>query len=160
MLPEGLRDGMCMYAPPGGDVLLACFDRRHRVALLDHGIAAAGRLWALPSVRQRTAEPYRRAAQRLARTMAPAGAIRLGAVTGRVPAPASGATWPRRQGERRIFTGHVTSLCALPGADMPLTWLPYAQVAACIGDLGVTDLGLLLQGYVDGWIPDGWITLE
>ncbi|MEU8870174.1 hypothetical protein AB0D24_03260 [Streptomyces javensis] len=88
--------------------------------------------------------------------MAPAGAIRLGAVTGRIPAP---GPLPQPQGERRVFTGHVTSPGALPGTGMPLTWLPYAQVTAYIGDLGVTDLGLFLQGYVDGWIPDGWITL-
>lgn len=92
--------------------------------------------------------------------MAPAGAIRLGAVTGRIPAPAPGNTLRPGQGERRIFTGHVTSPGALPGADVPLVWLPYAQVAEHVGSLEVADLDLFLQGYVGGWIPDGWITLE
>lgn len=92
--------------------------------------------------------------------MAPAGAIRLGAVTGRIPAPAPGNSPRRGHGERRIFAGHVASPGALLGADVPFVWLPYAQVAECVGDLGVADLGLFLQGYVGGWIPDGWITLE
>ncbi|KAK1185268.1 hypothetical protein B7755_048630 [Streptomyces sp. NBS 14/10] len=149
-----------MYAPVGGDVLLACFDRRHQVALLHAGAPDTGRLWALPSVRRGKGEPYRRAARRLARMMAPAGAIRLGAVTGRIPAPAPGNSLRPEQGERRIFTGHVTSPGGLPGAAVPLVWLPYAQVAEHVADLGVADLGLFLQGYVGGWIPDGWITLE
>ncbi|GAA2329004.1 hypothetical protein GCM10010246_09500 [Streptomyces cuspidosporus] len=112
----------------------------------------AGRLWALPSARRGKGEPYRLAARRLARMMAPAGTIRLGAVTGRIPGPALGNSLRRGHSERRIFTGHVTSPGALSGADVPLVWLPYAQVAVRVGGLGVADLGLFLQGYVGGWI--------
>ncbi|MGW2009755.1 hypothetical protein [Streptomyces nigrescens] len=151
---------MCMYAPMGsGDVLLACFDRRHRVALIRPGPPNVGQPWTLPAVQRGKAERYRRAARRLACAMAPAGAIRLGAVTGRIPAAAPGAM-PWRRGGRRIFTGHVTSPGALYDAGVPLVWLPYSQVTEISAGLGAADLALFLEGYVGGWIPDGWITLE
>lgn len=150
-----------MYAPQGsGDALLACFDRRHRVALIRTGPANADHPWTLPAVRRGKAESYRRAVQRLARVLAPAGAIRLGAVTGRIPAAAPGASLRRGQRERRLFTGHVTSPGALHDAAVPLVWLPYAQVAELALGLGIAELGLFLEGYVGGWIPDGRITLE
>lgn len=113
----------------------------------------------LPTVRRRKAEPFRWAVRRLARAMAPAGAIRLGVVTGRIPAPSPRAR-PQQRGGRRIFTGHVTSPAALHDAGRPLVWLPYTQVPACSLALGAAELGLFLEGYVGGWIPDGWITLE
>ncbi len=40
-----------------------------------------------------------------------------------------------------------------------LAWLPYPQVAGHVSHLAIPDLGLFLEGYVEGWIPDGWITL-
>ncbi|QKV93010.1 hypothetical protein HUT19_15635 [Streptomyces sp. NA02950] len=151
---------MCMYAPPWGDVLLVCFDRRHQVALFPPGPSETGRSWALPAVQRRPAEPYRRAAQRLACAMAPPGGIRLGAVTGRIRPTAPG-TWPRRrQGERRIFTAHLTARGAVHDTAVALVWLPYARVAERVGGVGAADLDLFLKGYVGGWIPDGWITLE
>ncbi|MFE9060932.1 hypothetical protein [Streptomyces violaceusniger] len=148
-----------MYATNGtGDVHLVCFDRQHRVALICPGGPDAGHPWMLPAVRRGKSELYRRAARRLACAMAPAGAIRLGAVTGRIRAAAPGTT-PQRGG-RRIFTSHVASSGALRGVGVPLVWLPYAQVAELAAGLEVVDLGLFLEGYVDGWIPDGWITLQ
>ncbi len=138
---------------------LVCFDRQHRIALIRPGGPGDGHPWMLPAVRRERSESYRRAARRLARTMAPAGAIRLGTVTGRIPTAASGA-WPQRRGGRRVFTSHAASPGALRGVGVPLVWLPYAQVADWVTGLGVGDLGLFLEGYVDGWIPDGWITLQ
>ncbi|MFJ9410505.1 hypothetical protein [Streptomyces sp. NPDC101393] len=91
--------------------------------------------------------------------MAPAGAIHLGAVTGRIPAAASGSR-PQRRGGRRIFTGHAASPGALCDVGVPVVWLPYNQITDHIGHLAVGDLRLFLEGYVDGWIPDGWITLQ
>lgn len=91
--------------------------------------------------------------------MAPEGAIRLGPVTGRIRPAAPGA-WPRwRQGERRVFTAHLTSLRAVHDEGL-YSWLPYGRVAEYVGDVGAADLGVFLKGYVDGWIPDGWITLS
>ncbi|MEU9385606.1 hypothetical protein AB0D38_33630 [Streptomyces sp. NPDC048279] len=36
----------------------------------------------------------------------------------------------------------------------------HTQVASQIAALGIPDLGMFLEGYVEGWIPDGWITLD
>ena len=152
-----------MYAPTGCgdcDVLLACFDPAHRIALIRSGTPGGDRRLGLPAIRRRTGEPYRRAAARLARAMAPAGALRFGKVTGRIPTVAeNGSAQPRA--ERRLFTAHV------PAPDDPhapedgphLVWCPYGDVAAEIAHLAIADLDLFLQGYVEGWIPDGWITL-
>lgn len=38
--------------------------------------------------------------------------------------------------------------------------LPYRQVDEHVGHLAIPSLALFPEGYVDGWIPDGWITLE
>ncbi|MBM4795337.1 hypothetical protein HXP44_25575 [Streptomyces sioyaensis] len=66
----------------------------------------------------------------------------------------------QRRGGRRIFTSHAVSPGALRGVGVPLVWLPYAQVADLVTGLGGVDLGLFLEGYVDGWIRDGWIALQ
>ena len=100
---------MCMYAPPGccdRDVLMACFDPTHRIALIRPGMPGDGRPLTLPAVRRRTSEPHRQTAARLARAMAPAGVLRFGKVTGRIPA--AGHPGASQQGaERRLFTAHV-----------------------------------------------------
>lgn len=152
-----------MYAPLGcgdRDVLLACFDPAHRIALVRPGVPGDGRSLALPAIRRRTGEPYRKAAARLARAMAPAGTLRFGKVTGRIPAAAP-CGQARRRAERRLFTAHVSSQDALhaPWGGTRLVWFPRGDASAQLAHLTITDLDLFLQGYVQGWIPDGWITL-
>lgn len=141
-------------------MLLVCFDEHHRIALVRCGPSGAGCPWALPAVQRRAAESYDRAAGRLTRLLAPAGAIRLGAVTGRTRPLASDSAARRRPVERRVFTGHVTVPGALSEARVLLTWVPYGQVAEQAAEVGIAELGLFVEGYVAGWIPDGWITLD
>ncbi|MFI5887991.1 hypothetical protein [Streptomyces sp. NPDC051554] len=109
-------------------------------------------------------EPYARAAGRLLRAMTPGGgsAVRLGTVTARIPPAVPGAGMPQLTGERGLFTAHTRNPDGLsPPPDVTrLVWLPYPQVAGHVGHLHIPDLGRFLEGYVDGWIPDGWITLE
>ncbi len=152
-----------MYAPHGCgdcDVLLACFDPAHRIALTRPETLGDGRPSTLPAIRRRTSEPHRQTAARLARAMAPAGALRFGKVTGRIPAVAPDA---RRQlrAERRLFTAHVPAPGDLhpPWDGVQLVWVPYGEAAAQVAHLAIADLDAFLQGYVEGWIPDGWITL-
>ncbi len=152
-----------MYAPPGCgdcDVLLACFDPAHRIALVRPGMPAGGRPPALPAARRRAGEPYRQAADRLAGAMAPAGALRFGKVTGRIPAVAPGNAAQQRA-ERRLFTAHAPAPDDLhaPADGAQLMWLPHGDAAAQVTHLAIADLDLFLQGYAEGWIPDGWITL-
>lgn len=152
-----------MYAPPGCgdcDVLLACFDPAHRIALIRPGMPGDGRPPALPAIRHRTGEPYGKAAARLARAMAPAGALRFGKVTGRIPAAERGSAAQQRA-DRRLFTAHVPAPGDLhpPCGGAQLVWLPSGEAAAQVTHLAIADLDAFLEGYVEGWIPDGWITL-
>jgi hypothetical protein len=36
---------------------------------------------------------------------------------------------------------------------------PHRQAAEQVAHLAIADLDAFLEGYVEGWIPDGWITL-
>ncbi|MGW1494572.1 hypothetical protein [Streptomyces sp. NPDC002402] len=40
-----------------------------------------------------------------------------------------------------------------------ILWVPHAEVAQAVASLGIPDLDAPIEGYVGGWIPDGWITL-
>lgn len=156
-----------MYAPKARcDVFLVCFDPQHRVALVGPEPSTSGQPLTLPAGCRRGPEPYARAAGRLLRTMTPGrdwdSTVRLGSVTGRIPPAAHGAGTGQLAGQRRLFTAHTShadSLLPPPGATR-LVWLPYPQAASHLGHLHIPGLGLFLEGYVDGWIPDGWITLE
>ncbi|MCX5101318.1 hypothetical protein OG887_17085 [Streptomyces sp. NBC_00053] len=151
---------MRMYAPEvGGDVILACFDQGHRIALIRPEPPAAGHPLRLPTVQRRGAESYGRAARRLARELAPTGAVRMGKVTGLIRAAGPGCA-SRRPVERRLFTAHATFAGGVCAAGELLAWVPYAQVVGRTAGMAIAELGLFLEGYVGGWIPDGWISLE
>ncbi|WP_189104631.1 hypothetical protein [Streptomyces kronopolitis] len=53
-----------------------------------------------------------------------------------------------------LFTAHVES-------DLRLLWLwvPWRQAAREVVHLGIPELELFVEGYLEGWIPDGRITL-
>ncbi|MEV0113259.1 hypothetical protein AB0H77_08410 [Streptomyces sp. NPDC050844] len=42
---------------------------------------------------------------------------------------------------------------------MPVLWMPHNEAAEAVSALGIPDLDLFIEGYVNGWIPDGRITL-
>ncbi|MFI1679103.1 hypothetical protein [Streptomyces sp. NPDC020607] len=150
---------MRMYAPEvDGDVILACFDQGHRIALVRPEPSACGHPLRLPSVQRRGAEPYGRAARRLAADLVPTGTVRIGKVTGRILGTGPGVE-SGRSVERRLFTAHATFTGGARAADANLVWVAYAQVAKPMVDMGVADLDLFLEGYVGGWIPEGWISL-
>ncbi|KNB50256.1 hypothetical protein AC230_26700 [Streptomyces caatingaensis] len=91
----------------------------------------------------------------------PATALHLGDLVGRVEAtlPDGGAE-PRR--EARLFLAHLGSPRPCPARSRcsePIEWVPHTEVAQVIASLGIPELGAFIEGYVDGWIPPGWITL-
>ena len=138
-----------------------CFDPQHRLALARFGSADPAGPWTLPSQRQSGGESCDAAAARLVTTLASPGVLRFGAVTGRAEVISlNGAARPRRP-EAHIFTAHVRSASALnsAGGGGALRWIPYGDAARAVHHLGIPDLGNFLDGYVNGWIPDGWITL-
>ncbi|WP_327262962.1 hypothetical protein OG444_16855 [Streptomyces sp. NBC_01232] len=54
-----------------------------------------------------------------------------------------------------MFTAHVES-----GLRPPTLWVPWRQAVGEVAYLGISELGLFVEGYLEGWIPDGWITLR
>ncbi|MBT2451823.1 NUDIX hydrolase [Streptomyces sp. ISL-43] len=151
-----------MYAPKvRRDVFLVCFDTRHRVALLRAGPPGAGGRWALPAGRRSDGESHVRAARRLASVVAPLGGVHFGGLTGRFKADTGGVGAGPHRSEAWIFTVHLGLASALPHVQgkAELRWVPYRQIPLEVRHLGIPDLELFLEGYVEGWIPDGWITL-
>ncbi|MEH6373825.1 hypothetical protein V7793_05640 [Streptomyces sp. KLMMK] len=152
---------MCMYAPLlWRQVYLVCFEERHRIALLSPQAPHDCR-WTLPGTRRRECESYPEAAQRLLHILAPPGALMLAATEGRIQASAPVPSRRSRRWETRLFLTHATDPSALtaPAGSGELYWVPYRQAARVVTGLAIPELGYFLDGYVGGWIPDGWITL-
>ncbi len=54
----------------------------------------------------------------------------------------------------RVFTAHTE------GDLRPAwLWIPWRQALERVAHHGIPELELFVQGYLEGWIPDGWITL-
>ncbi|MFC4517304.1 NUDIX domain-containing protein [Streptomyces ehimensis] len=152
---------MCMYAPLlWRQVYLVCFDPRHRIALLSPQPPHACQ-WTLPGVRRREHESYPAAARRLLDSLAPPGTLTLAGLEGRVQASAPPRGGRARRREVRVFLTRATDPSALtaPACEGELCWVPYRQAARAVADLAIPELEDFLDGYVGGWIPDGWITL-
>ncbi|MFF7036843.1 hypothetical protein [Streptomyces griseus] len=41
----------------------------------------------------------------------------------------------------------------------PMLWVPWRQAVGEVAYLGIPELELFVEGYLEGWIPDGWVTL-
>lgn len=151
-----------MYAPLlRREEFLVLLDPRHRVALLRTPPTGCDGPLALPSVRRRERETYAEAARRITVGSLRPTDLRPGELVGRVqplpPVPAA----PAARREARIFFAHLDS----EGQDRPgpagsgISWVPHTSVAEAVAAQHIPELGAFIEGYVDGWIPDGWITL-
>ncbi|MFE2557923.1 hypothetical protein ACFXGT_18250 [Streptomyces sp. NPDC059352] len=136
-----------MYAPTvRREVYLLCFGPGHEVLVARRG--QSGRA-TLPLTHRRERETYEQAAGRLMAV----GAIRPGDTVARVePAPAPSLSGWR---EVRVFTAHSDRLFPAAGG-----WEPWRDLLPGLSHLGIPELSLFVEGYLGGWIPDGWITLE
>ncbi|GAB2879207.1 hypothetical protein GCM10027074_54430 [Streptomyces deserti] len=67
----------------------------------------------------------------------------------------------QQRAEHRLFTAHVPAPGDLrpPWDGAQLLSSPYREAAEQVAHLAIADLDAFLEGYVEGWIPDGWITL-
>ncbi|MFD0367745.1 hypothetical protein [Streptomyces sp. NPDC127114] len=63
-----------------------------------------------------------------------------------------------RSGRRevRIFTAHADKLFPVEAGG----WESCEDALPGLGHLGIPKFDLFVEGYIGGWIPDGWITLE
>ncbi|MFJ8299090.1 hypothetical protein ACIQ9R_24855 [Streptomyces sp. NPDC094447] len=137
-----------MYAPMmRREVYLLCFGPGHEVLAVRRG--PEGRA-SLPSTQRRERETYGQAARRLMAI----GAIRPGDVVARVEPLPSSLPFGRR--EARIFTAHSDRLFLVESGG----WEPWEELLPGLNHLELPELALFVEGYIGGWIPDGWITLE
>ncbi|MER6389755.1 hypothetical protein ABT236_14915 [Streptomyces sp. NPDC001523] len=121
-----------------------CLDECHRLGLVQYSPG----LMSLPMDACAEGESYRAAACRLAA----GSAFRFGGTVARL-ARVSPVDGGRRK--VRLFTVHVEGK---PGAKQ--LWVPWRQALRELAHLEIPEFELFLEGYIEGWIPDGWITLD
>ncbi|MFJ7629814.1 hypothetical protein ACIQZN_25285 [Streptomyces sp. NPDC097595] len=128
-------------------VYLLCFGPDHELLTVRQEPGAEP---ALPRTRRRERETYVQAASRLmtACTMRPGDAV---ARIGSLP------LWsPAGRCEIRVFTGHTRELFPVRAGG----WEPWEDVLPRLAHPVSPELALFAKGYVRGWIPDGWTTLD
>lgn len=108
----------------------------------------------LPMARLGSRETYTSAAERVLRVHVPLGAVRWGHVVGHVPATAPRPG--RRRIEARVLIAHLDGGHSSTG----LVWMSWPEALAAARLPHVPDLDVFIEGYLQGWIPDGRITLE
>ncbi|MGI5450272.1 NUDIX hydrolase [Streptomyces sp. CA-243310] len=124
-------------------VYLVCFDDLHRMGLVQYSPG----LMSLPMGACAPGESYRAAACRLAAGLA----FRFGGTVARLDGVSPGDGAHRKA---RLFTMHVEG-----GPGPSQLWLPWRQALGEVAHLGIPEFEPFLEGYLEGWIPDGWITL-
>ncbi|WP_228182547.1 hypothetical protein [Streptomyces anulatus] len=137
-------------------VKLIVIDSVHRIALLPR--RARHRTWVLPQRCARLDETYGNAAADLCRDLLDSYPIRLGSVTGRRWAPAPEGLTPRA--EARFYIVRVDAVPVDEGPGRSPLWAPRAVLGLWLGRPDVEAVKVLVDGYLDGWLPDGPITLD
>ncbi|MEU0850634.1 NUDIX domain-containing protein [Streptomyces flaveolus] len=139
---------------------VAVLSLKGQLALVADELLGGHPQWVLPSGSVRAAEPYREAAARVLRDVVGALPVRGGAVEGcrwaQVPVPVG-----RSRREAHVFIFRL----AAPG-DPPdhlswgaTRWAGPEQWQELCARCDLPDVDVLLTGYLEGWIPDGRITL-
>ncbi|WP_406490693.1 NUDIX hydrolase [Streptomyces phaeochromogenes] len=142
-------------------VFVAVLSSDGRLALAANDLSGALPRWVLPSGSVRATETYREAAVRVLRDAVAAMPTRGGTVEGcrwaQVPAPVG-----RSRREAHVF------IFRLAAADDPPEHQPWRGATHWAGPeqwqelctlCDLPDMDVLLTGYLEGWIPDGPITL-
>ncbi|MFD4276190.1 hypothetical protein R2B67_21275 [Streptomyces cyaneofuscatus] len=136
---------MTMYAPTTPrEVYLLCFDEGHRVGLVRR---RSPQRVSLPTTRCAPGESYKAAIRRLG----VGSGIRFGGLVARLDAASHG---DGRRRKARLFTAYAEGQVR----SMAL-WVPWRQAIGDVAHLDLPELEQFVEGYLAGWIPDGWITL-
>ncbi|WP_326766060.1 hypothetical protein OG978_17100 [Streptomyces sp. NBC_01591] len=135
---------------------LVAIDSAHRIALLPR--RAGHRTWVLPQRCTRLDETYGNAVALLCQDLLASYPIRLGTVTGRRWAPAPEGLAPRA--ETRFYIVRVDAEPADEGPGGRALWAPRAVLGLWLGRPDIETVNVLADGYLDGWLPDGPITLD
>ncbi|MGW4346968.1 NUDIX domain-containing protein [Streptomyces sp. NPDC004690] len=142
-------------------VFVALLSSDGRLALVADDLPGAVPRWVLPSGSVRAAESYREAAARILRDVVGAMQVRAGAVEGcrwaQVPVPVG-----RSRREAHVFIFRLAATGA-PPEHLPwrgaTRWAGPEQWQELCTLCDLPDVDVLLTGYLEGWIPDGRITL-
>jgi len=142
-------------------VFVALLSSDGRLALVADDLPGAPPRWVLPSGSVRATEPYREAAVRVLRDAVGAMPVRGGAVEGccwaQVPIPVG-----RSRREAHVFISRLAAAGA-PPEHLPrrgaTRWAGPEQWQELCTRCDLPDVDVLLTGYLEGWIPDGRITL-
>lgn len=143
-------------------VFVAVLSSDGRLALVADDLPGAGPRWVLPSGSVRATEPYREAAVRVLRDVVDAMPVRGGAVEGcrwaQVPVSIG-----RSRREAHVFIFRLAAAGA-PPEHLPwrgaTRWAEPEQWQELCTRCDLPNVDVLLTGYLEGWIPDGRITLE
>lgn len=162
LLPEHDARGLPIPGPRFRRVaFVAVIDRRQTVALVPGRSTIGTHRWTLPSIHLHQTESYASAARRLLAKGLPGEFLRWGRVEGRRWAPVPTLRDEVRR-EAHVLLFRWTGSYEVMHAEGlgPLHWAGRALWSGLVDDCGLPDIDLLLIGYVEGWIPDGPITLE
>ncbi len=142
-------------------VFVAVLSSERTLALVPDESPGCPARWVLPSGSTRAAEPYRDAAMRVLRDVVGAMPTRGGAVEGcrwaQVPVPVG-----RSRREAHVFIYRLMVSVDLPNSPPrrgPVLWAGPDQWPELCAHCDLPDVDALLTGYLEGWIPDGRITL-
>ncbi|MFB6650924.1 hypothetical protein ACFCWW_03430 [Streptomyces microflavus] len=135
---------------------LIAIDSAHRIALLSR--RTGHRTWVLPQRCARLDETYGDAVAELCGNLLASYPIRLGSISGHCWAPAPEGLTPRA--ETRFYIVRVDAKPVDEGPGRSTLWAPRAVVGLWLGHPDVEAVKILVDGYLDGWLPDGPITLE
>ncbi|MFE9831751.1 hypothetical protein ACFYPK_24320 [Streptomyces halstedii] len=112
----------------------------------------------MPQRCARLDKTYGDAVAQLCRDLLAAYPIRLGSVTGRRWAPPPEGLVPRA--EVRFYIVRVDAKPVDNGPGRSTLWAPRAVLGLWLGRPDIETVKVLVDGYLDGWLPDGPITLD
>lgn len=146
-------------------VTLVVIDAHERVALFPL-FDSVHKHWALPHAPVRLVESYTEAALRLGTRCFSGSAIRWGPVVGRRWATVPSSSEPRVRMEEHVFLTRARAPLASNsthggGRSGPaVVWAARAMLSSLLQEPHLDSTATLIDGYLDGWLPDGPITLD
>lgn len=68
---------------------------------------------------------------------------------------------PAVRREARVYIAHAKEdqPCLHTHGDETVIWRSHHQAARDVAHLAIPELERFIQGYIEGWIPSGWINL-
>ncbi|MFD7260524.1 hypothetical protein [Streptomyces sp. NPDC059874] len=108
--------------------------------------------WALPEREVPLRGSYTHTASALALDLMGTSEIRWGAVTGR--------RWSRPEAGRRTDVHYFIARTDFPPAGKTVMWISRLHLDSHLAGRLLQDTSNLTNGYLDGWLPDGPITLD